>query len=250
MTNLISDNVAIIIIGDEILSGRTKDTNFNYISKKLFKYGILVSECRVILDNKIEIITAVNELRKKYKYVITTGGIGPTHDDITSESIADAFGVEIEINKDAYNILNNYYTKIDTDFNKIRQRMAKIPSGAELIKNEISAAPGFKLDNVFVLAGVPKIMEFMLNEVVDYMEPQEKTINMSLKVMAPEGEIANIIEKTIENHSDVKIGSYPFFESNKNFGVNLELNSHNGKSINDAIKFLKIHLSEESINYK
>ena len=107
MTNSVSENVAIVIIGDEILSGRTRDTNFNFISKKLLKYGILVSECRIISDNKNEIISAVNELRKKYKYVITTGGIGPTHDDITSESIADAFGIKLEINKDAYNILSS-----------------------------------------------------------------------------------------------------------------------------------------------
>lgn len=198
MTNLVSENVAIVIIGDEILSGRTRDTNFNFISKNLLKYGILVSECRIISDNKNEIISTVNELRKKYKYVITTGGIGPTHDDITSESIADAFEVEIEINKDAYNILNNYYKNIGANFNEVRQRMAKIPSGAKLIKNQISAAPGFKIENVFVLAGVPKIMESMLTEVIQYMEPQEKAINIRIKVMAPEGEIANILEKTIE----------------------------------------------------
>ncbi|MEC9391905.1 MAG: molybdopterin-binding protein [Pseudomonadota bacterium] len=250
MTNSVSENVAIVIIGDEILSGRTRDTNFNFISKKLLKFGILVSECRIISDNKNEIISTVNELRKKYKYVITTGGIGPTHDDITSESIADAFGVKLEINKDAYNILSSYYKKIGTNFNEVRQRMAKIPSGAKLIKNQISAAPGFKIENVFVLAGVPKIMESMLNEAIEYMEPKEKAINIRLKVMAPEGEIANILEKTIENYSDVKIGSYPFFETDKIFGVNLELNSHNDNSINNAISFLKIQLSEESINYK
>jgi len=250
MNNLVSENVAIVIIGDEILSGRTRDTNFNFISKNLLKYGILVSECRIISDSKNEIISTVNELRKKYKYVITTGGIGPTHDDITSESMADAFGVEIESNQDAFNILSDYYKNIGANFNEARQRMAKIPLGAKLIKNQISAAPGFKIENVFVLAGVPKIMKSMLNEVIQYMDQKEKAINIKLKVMAPEGEIANILEKIIEKHSDVKIGSYPFFESDKIFGVNLELNSYNDNSIKNALKFLKIHLSEESINYK
>jgi len=245
-----SENAAILIIGNEILSGRTKDLNFNYITKTLNNYGVSVLECRIILDNKDEIISSINALREKYKYVFTTGGIGPTHDDITSESIAEAFGVKTETNKDAYNILENYYKKNKSEFNEVRQRMARIPIGAELIPNKISAAPGFKIGNVFVFAGIPKIMQSMLNESLQYINPQKKISRINIKVEVPEGEIAKILEKTLYNHLDLEIGSYPFFDSKKDFGVNIELSSKNKLSLEKAVNYLKVQLSEESIKYK
>ena len=151
-------SAAVLVIGDEILSGRTQDTNSNYIAKKMSEIGIEVSEIRVIPDEKETIIESVNELRKINDYLFTTGGIGPTHDDITAESVALAFNVEININQDAFNLLESYYKEIGSPFNEVRQRMARIPSGAILIDNPISKAPGFKLENVFVFAGIPKIM--------------------------------------------------------------------------------------------
>ena len=245
-----SENAAILIIGNEILSGRTQDLNFSYIVRALNDYGVSVLECRTILDDKNEIISSINTLRKKYKYVFTTGGIGPTHDDITSESIAEAFGVKIETSEEAYNILENYYNKNNYEFNEVRQRMARIPIGAELILNNISAAPGFKIDNVFVFAGIPKIMQSMLQESLKYINPQKKINRANIQVKVPEGEIAKILEKIIKTYSNVDIGSYPFFDSKKDFGVNIELSSKNKLSLEKAISDLKVQLSEESIKYK
>ena len=202
-----SENAAVLIIGNEILSGRTQDLNFSYIVRALSDYGVSVLECRTILDDKNEIISSINTLRKKYKYVFTTGGIGPTHDDITSESIAEAFGVKIETSEEAYNILENYYNKNNYEFNEVRQRMARIPIGAELILNNISAAPGFKIDNVFVFAGIPKIMQSMLQESLKYINPQKKINRANIQVKVPEGEIAKILEKIIKTYSDIDIGS-------------------------------------------
>ena len=162
-------SAAILVIGDEILSGRTQDTNSNYIAKELEMMGITTSEIRVIPDEKSIIIFSVNELRNKNNYLFTTGGIGPTHDDITADSIAEAFGVDLEVNSEAYDILKKYYKAIGSEFNEVRQRMARIPIGATLIKNPISAAPGFKIDNVFVFAGIPKIMKSMLDNSLDFL---------------------------------------------------------------------------------
>ncbi len=245
-----SENAAVLIIGNEILSGRTLDLNFSHITKTLNNYGISVLECRTIPDDKDEIISSINTLREKYKYVFTTGGIGPTHDDITSESIAEAFQVEIETNKDAYNILENYYKKNNSEFNEVRQRMARIPVGAKLIHNKISGAPGFKIGNVFVFAGIPKIMRSMLDESLKYINPQKRVNRINIQVKVPEGEIAKILEKTLNAHLDLEIGSYPFFDSKKDFGVNIELSSKNKLSLERAISYLKVQLSEESIKYK
>ena len=150
MKNLLSENAAILIIGNEILSGRTEDKNFNYIAKKLSEHGISISESRTVSDNKEEIISALNDLRKKFKYVFTTGGIGPTHDDVTAESVAQAFDVELEVNNEAFKILEGYYKKIGSEFNLVRQRMARIPKSAKLIENKISAAPGFNLSLIHI----------------------------------------------------------------------------------------------------
>ena len=154
----------ILIIGDEILSGRTQDTNANFIARNLTSSGIKLEEIRVIQDSKKIIIDSVKLFSKKYNYVFTTGGIGPTHDDITSESLAEAFNKTYEINSEAYNILEKYYP--EGEFNISRQKMAKMPSDVELIYNPMTAAPGFKVSNVFVLPGVPKIMEQMLQDVL------------------------------------------------------------------------------------
>ena len=162
----------ILIIGDEILSGRTQDTNANFIAKNLTSSGIKLEEIRVIQDDKKIIIESVKSFSEKYNYVFTTGGIGPTHDDITSESIAEAFNKKYETNLEAYKILEKYYP--EGDFNISRQRMAKMPSNVELIHNPMTAAPGFMINNVFVLPGVPKIMEQMLQDVLLKLKNTQK----------------------------------------------------------------------------
>ena len=177
-------SASILVIGDEILSGRTQDTNSNQIAKKMTEIGINISDIRVVPDTKEIIIESINELRKKTDYLFTTGGIGPTHDDITAESIASAFGVEININQEAFSILKAYYDEIGSPFNEARQRMAMIPVGATLIDNPISKAPGFKLENVFVFAGIPKIMIAMLENSIKYLEKGKIVHSKSIKVNA------------------------------------------------------------------
>ena len=226
---------SILVIGDEILSGRTQDTNSNHIAKKMTEIGINISDIRVIPDNKEIIIESINELRKKTDYLFTTGGIGPTHDDITAESVAFAFGVEININQEAFDILKDYYDGIGSTFNEARQRMARIPAGATLIDNPISKAPGFKLENVFVFAGIPKIMIAMLENSIKYLEKGKIVHSKSIKVNAVEGDIAKTLRLLDSEESELKIGSYPFFNSDQDFGVNVVLksvNKENGEAIN------------------
>ena len=158
------------------------DKNFNYIATKLGEHGISISESRTVSDSEEEIINAINELRKRFKYVFTTGGIGPTHDDVTAASIAKAFNVKLEVNNEAYKILEDYYNNLGTEFNDIRQRMARIPKGAKLIKNPISAAPGFNIENVYVFAGIPKVMQSMLDETLKGIEKKDR-INKSLSLI-------------------------------------------------------------------
>ena len=183
-------SAAILVIGDEILSGRTQDTNSNYIAKEMEMIGINTTQIRVIPDEKNTIIDSVNELRAKNDYLFTTGGIGPTHDDITADSIAEALKVDLEINIEAYDVLEKYYKKIGSEFNDVRQRMARIPKGATLIENSISAAPGFKIENVFVFAGIPKIMKSMLEDSIKHLNKGKLMHTISIKVDAVEGDIA------------------------------------------------------------
>ena len=250
MKNLLSENAAILIIGNEILSGRTEDKNFSYIAKKLSEHGISISESRTVSDNKEEIISALNNLRKRFKYVFTTGGIGPTHDDVTAESVAQAFDVELEVNNEAFKILESYYKKIGSEFNLVRQRMARIPKGAKLIENKISAAPGFNIENVFVFAGIPKVMHAMLDITLEKIDKKDNIIKVTIQVDAPEGEIAQILEKILEVWTDISIGSYPFYNSDNDNGVKIEVSSLNQNQLKKATNDLKIQLSKESIKYK
>jgi len=244
-------NAAILIIGNEILSGRTQDKNIAFISNWLnSKCGISVNEVRIVPDLDKIIIKNILELSKKFNYVFTTGGIGPTHDDVTAESIAKAFNVELEVNNEAYKILEDYYNNLGTEFNDIRQRMARIPKGAKLIKNQISAAPGFNIENVYVFAGIPKVMKSMLDETLKGIEKKDKINKSTIVVDSPEGEIAKILEKTIKNNMNVIIGSYPFYNTKDDFGVKIEISSLDNNSLIKAIDDLKVQLSKESIKYK
>jgi molybdenum cofactor synthesis domain-containing protein len=225
----------IIIIGDEILSGRTQDTNANFIAKNLVSGGIRLNEIRVIQDKKKIIIDTIKLFSEKYNYVFTTGGIGPTHDDITSESLAEAFDKKYEINSEAFNILEKYYP--EGEFNISRQKMAKMPSGVELIYNPLTAAPGFKLNNIFVLPGVPKIMEEMfLNVLKNLTKGKPKkitTINTNLY----ESKIAPFLKDIQDQFSECSIGSYPYFNFlSKTGGVNIVISSWTMISLDEIEK--------------
>jgi molybdenum cofactor synthesis domain-containing protein len=199
----------VLVIGDEILSGRTQDVNISAIARFLGPFGIDLCEARCVPDIEAEIVAAVNALRKRYTYVFTTGGIGPTHDDITADSIGAAFGLPVDHHPEAMALLAARYAP--GDFNDRRQRMARTPKGADLIKNPVSTAPGFQIENVFVLAGVPKIMQAMLEDVAPRLArgTPVKTINVTVRL--PEGRVAEGLAAIQLRYPQLSIGSYPFF---------------------------------------
>ena len=204
---------AILVIGDEILSGRTKDKNIGYIAEYLTNIGIDMREVRVVPDIEEEIIAALNALRSRYTYVFTTGGIGPTHDDITADCVAKAFGVTIDVDPRAKALL---LTRIaEKDMNEARLRMARIPAGADLILNKVSAAPGFRIGNVHVMAGVPSIMQAMLDEVAPTLKTGVKLLSETVKANCREGDIGGPLGEIAKAHPDVMIGSYPFQDDGK-----------------------------------
>ena len=214
---------ALIIIGNEILSGRTLDKNTQYIGETMGAHGVPLSEVRVVPDVEDKIIDTVNEMRKAYDYVFTTGGIGPTHDDITAATVAKAFDVPFGRNEDAYQILLSYYG--EADLTEARATMADMPVAEDLalINNPVSAAPGFRIGNVFVMAGVPKIMQAMLGHVLQMVEGGAPTLSRTIMVELPESEIAHILSTVQDQFSDVDIGSYPQFRQNAGWGVSVVL---------------------------
>ena len=203
---------AVLVIGDEILSGRTKDKNIGYIAEYLTGIGIDLKEVRVVPDEEPEIVAAVNALRARYTYVFTTGGIGPTHDDITAECVAKAFGVAIDYHPRAVEIMRARIAATGGVMNEARMRMTRIPLGAELVLNKVSAAPGFWIGNVIVMAGIPSVMQAML----DYVTPQLKTgtrmLSESVRADCREGDIGTELGEIAKSHLDVVIGSYPFMD--------------------------------------
>lgn len=201
----------LIIIGNEILSGRTVDANLPHLAKRLGDIGVRLAEARVVSDDEAEIVDAVNLCRARHDYVFTTGGIGPTHDDITSAAIAKAFGRPFERNAEAEALLLDYYPP--EKVNEARMSMADMPEGAELIDNPVSIAPGFRVENVHVLAGVPKIMQAMLDNILPTLEGGAVVLSRSVTLFMPEGEIAQHLSKLQDEHADLDIGSYPFFGS-------------------------------------
>jgi molybdenum cofactor synthesis domain-containing protein len=233
-------NAAIIIIGNEILSGRTQDVNVVSISNWLNGIGVKLEEVRVIPDVEITIIKTIKEIRKKFKYVFTTGGIGPTHDDITSKSISKAFNVKYCYHPEAYKLLENYYEK--GKFNIGRKKMAKIPKNASLIYNPSSAAPGFFIKNVYCLPGVPSILKSMLGGLNNKIIGGNKILSKTLNLRTVESEIAIPLEKVQNKFKNLDIGSYPFFKQGK-IGVSLVIRSCKLKLIkkcmNDILKFVK-----------
>lgn len=204
-----SPTAAILIIGNEILSGSTQDVNVAFIAKRLGQRGIPVHEIRVVRDVEAEIVEAVNALRKKVTYLFTTGGIGPTHDDITSECVAKAFGVPFGVMPEALARLKKYYDAQGTEINEARLRMAKIPAGSVLIDNVVSAAPGFNIGNVFVMAGVPKIMQSMFDHVDTMIEGGPVLLSETVKCNQKEGDIGQGLGDIQKEFADLDLGSYP-----------------------------------------
>ena len=215
---------SLIIIGNEILSGRTQDKNLSYLANWLNEIGIQLSEVRVIRDEEEIIVETVNHLRSVYDYVFTTGGIGPTHDDITSLCIAKAFGVDLEVNSGALSILKEYYK--DGELTDARMKMTMMPKGSELIENPISRAPGFKMENVFILAGIPSIMQGMLEGARKYLKGGDVVKSKSIDVFTPESSVADVLTNLQKKYTDVEIGSYPFSRDNR-FGTSLVMRSSN-----------------------
>src|SRR3954452_1669061 len=214
---------ALLVIGDEILSGRTKDKNIGYIAEYLTALGIDLKEVRVVGDEESEIVTAVNALHARYSYVFTTGGIGPTHDDITAECVAKAFGVTIDHDPRAVAILTERLTQTGGVMKEARMRMTRIPAGADLVLNKVSAAPGFWLGNVIVMAGVPSIMQVMLDEVAPKLKTGVRVLSETVRADEREGDIGTPLGEIAKAHPDVAIGSYPFFDENRGPNTNVVL---------------------------
>jgi len=222
---------SLIVIGNEILSGRTKDVNAGYVAEKMTAHGVPLREVRVIPDIEQVIIDTVNEMRGRYDYVFTTGGIGPTHDDITALSIAKAFGVELEENAEAYDILLKHYGK--DELTEARLKMAQIPVGASLIDNPVSAAPGFQIGNVSVMAGVPKIMQAMLDNVLNGMDGGVPILSLTVSCDLPESSVAPGLGQIQDKWPDIDIGSYPYFHSGE-VGVSVVLRSTDADLLEQA----------------
>ena len=228
---------AMLVIGDEILSGRTRDSNMHYLAGELTRHGIELKEARVVADEHAAIVGAVNALRAAFDHVFTSGGIGPTHDDITADAIADAFGVPIGIRDDARAILAAHYARSGLEFNEARQRMARIPAGAGLIDNPISAAPGFTLGNVHVMAGVPNIFQAMLASVLPTLTGGAPLLSQSLQVNRGEGEIAGPFAALAAEFPDLSLGSYPFIRNGAH-GANLVIRGTDRARIDAAMQRL------------
>src|SRR5690242_10072828 len=203
---------ALLVIGDEILSGRTKDKNIGYIAEYLTAVGIDLCEVRVVPDVEDEIVAALDALRKRYTYVFTTGGIGPTHDDITADAVARAFGVPIDYDPRAVAIMKERFDALGTEMNEARMRMTRIPKGAELVLNKVSAAPGFWIGNVIVMAGVPSIMQAMLDYVAPKLATGAKMLSETVRADTREGDIGTELGAVAKAHPEVMIGSYPFMD--------------------------------------
>jgi molybdopterin-biosynthesis enzyme MoeA-like protein len=233
---------ALLVIGDEILSGRTKDKNIGFIADHCTGIGIRLKEVRIIADEEAAIVAAVNALRPAYSYVFTTGGIGPTHDDITAGSIARAFGASIDVDPRAVALMRERYA--EADLTPARLRMARIPAGAELIENSVSKAPGFMIGNVIVMAGVPAIMQAMLLAVTPRLRTGAKLISATIRVNAPEGMVAAPLGDCQRAFPDVAMGSYPFFE-NGQYGTHLVLRSTDKARLEQAKADLAARLAPD-----
>jgi molybdenum cofactor synthesis domain-containing protein len=243
---------AILVIGDEILSGRTKDKNIGYIAEYMTALGIDLKEVRVVSDDETAIVSALNALRSAYTYVFTTGGIGPTHDDITADCIAKAFGVTIDYDPRAVAILEERMAKTGNVMNEARMRMTRIPKGADLVLNKVSGAPGFWIGNVIVMAGVPSIMQAMLDEVAPKLKTGTKLISETIRADAKEGDVGTELGAVAKLHPDTIIGSYPFFDEKLGPNTNIVVRSRDADklaaakvAVEDMLKTVKAQLPRQ-----
>jgi molybdenum cofactor synthesis domain-containing protein len=244
MTKNTKVNAGILIIGNEILSGRTQDTNTSTLATWLNSIGVKVEEVRVIPDIEKTIIETLNKLRASYNYVFTTGGIGPTHDDITAESVSKAFGLKYQIHKEAFKILEAYYKP--GEFNEGRQKMVWMPENANLILNPTSGAPGFNVENVFCLPGVPSILKSMLGGLTNSIVGGEPILSLTISLRTIESEIADSLTKVQNDNQDVEIGSYPFFQAGK-LGVSIVIRSENQIKIDNCNSQILKFVNEKKI---
>ncbi len=232
---------AVLIIGDEILSGRTQDTNLNFIAKYIGTYGVDLAEARVVPDIKAEIIDALNHLRARYDYVITTGGIGPTHDDITADCVAEAFGVELYEHPE---IIAMMAARWGGEVNGARRRMARIPVGGSMVRNSVQGPPGFQIGNVFVLAGVPMVMRGMMDDVVPRLRTGAVVISKTVKVDgAGEGVIADPLSALAKAHPNLSLGSYPFYGPG-GYGSNLVVRGREAAEVDATVEELIAALAD------
>jgi molybdenum cofactor synthesis domain-containing protein len=234
---------SLLIVGNEILSGRTQDLNLNYIAKKLSDLGVDFEEARVVRDSHDQIASALNELREIYDYVFTTGGIGPTHDDITTEAVAKAFNVPVIENPKARSALEKYYENKDVELNEARLRMAQTPEGAVLIDNPMTSAPGYRMENVFVLAGIPKIMQVMFDCASEHLEVGKKIFSKSVSCNLVEGDIAKGLNDIQVKYPQIEIGSYPFIHDSK-YAVSLVVRGYDTLDIDAAVLDIKEIISK------
>jgi molybdenum cofactor synthesis domain-containing protein len=232
----------LLVIGDEILSGRTKDKNIGYIAEYLTNIGIDLKEVRVVADDEQAIVEALNALRQRYSYVFTTGGIGPTHDDITADCVAKAFGVSIDHDPRAVAIMRERFA--ETELNEARMRMTRIPAGAELVLNKISKAPGFWIGNVIVMAGVPSIMQAMLDEAAPKLQTNAKMLSETIRADLREGDIGTELGAIARAHPEVSIGSYPFFDEQRGPNTNVVVRARDPQKLAAACAAVQEMLQE------
>ena len=225
---------AVLVIGDEILSGRTKDRNIGYIAEYCTAIGIDLKEVRVVSDDERAIVEALDALRHKYGYVFTTGGIGPTHDDITADCVAKAFGVPLDLHPDVVAILKERIAKMGGELNEARLRMARIPRGAALVPNKVSGAPGFWIGNVITMAGVPTVMQAMLDEVAPKLKTGAKLLSETIRADAKEGDVGTELGVIAKAHPDVIIGSYPFFDEKLGPNTNIVVRARDAAKLAEA----------------
>lgn len=232
---------AVLVIGDEILSGRTKDKNIGYIADRLTEVGVDMKEVRIVSDEQPDIVAALNALRARYTYVFTTGGIGPTHDDITADSVAAAFDVPIDVDERAVAVMLERYER--SDLTEARLRMARIPEGANLVANPVSKAPGFNIGNVFVMAGVPSIMQAMMDDIVPRLKGGQKMYSETIEAGMGEGAVAKPLGSLQDSFPDVSMGSYPYQRDGK-FQTSLVLRSRDTARLQQAAEQLKTILAD------
>ncbi len=233
---------ALLVIGDEILSGRTKDKNIGYIAEYLTAVGIDLREVRVVGDEETAIVDALNALRHRYTYVFTTGGIGPTHDDITADCVAKAFGVSIDVDPRALAILEERLAATGGEMNDARLRMTRIPKGADLVLNKVSGAPGIWIGNVIVMAGVPSIMQAMLDEVAPRLKTGIRMLSETVRANAREGDIGTQLGEIAKANPEVAIGSYPFFDPQHGPNTNVVLRARDPQKLAAATRAVETML--------